>query len=216
MKNTGKIISGALFFLIFAFLQGKPACAQDTILPLLTWRFANPEILPGDSMAFDIELKCSQAGTYHTSLWVCFNYRPEAFGENIKANGKVSWSNLELMDGSVNGLPKYNIVAVADNQPFRLGMITESFFINALPECHNEVDTVFRGFMQFRIAIADMTECAGIEFSPSVNGINLMPGGWGSHFVKGLKDEGTKNATNAQIKDESEHAFYRIALLVKK
>ncbi|MBN3034017.1 MAG: carboxypeptidase regulatory-like domain-containing protein [Bacteroidales bacterium] len=171
-KNVAKV----LCIVSWIILQGMMVKGQE---PELTWRLANPQLTSGDSLVFDVELKCNQTGTYHHTLWIYFDYNTDAFGQNINTNGRITYEMLELLQGNVYGYPKYGIMATADNQPYRYFMMTEAYFqAPPSPVFYNEVDTAFKGFMRFRIAIGDMAQCSGIEFVPSDCGIQLMNGGW--------------------------------------
>ncbi|MBN3034019.1 MAG: carboxypeptidase regulatory-like domain-containing protein [Bacteroidales bacterium] len=173
MKNV-RLLFLALFAMVAVVTSAQP-------YPVLTWRFANAQVIPGDSLQFDVELKCSLADTYHSSTQIYFNYNTEAFGTNIAGIGgvdrKIRYTKLELMQGDLAGLPKYSIVNDANNKPFRYAIIFESNFQNPSSLFMNAVGTDYKGFMQFAIKIQDMSKLAGIEFVDEDNGVQLMDGG---------------------------------------
>ncbi|MCD4746005.1 MAG: T9SS type A sorting domain-containing protein [Bacteroidales bacterium] len=152
--------------LFFAFLSE----AQQ---PQLTWRFTNAKVISGNPsiFQFDVEVKCNQEGTYQSDMQIYFNYNTFAFGENIRGipgninfPRKIHYRKLELIQGEFAGISKYNIVNDANNTSSRYAIITEASFPMANPLFMNEVDTDFKGFLQFQIKIEDYTQLAGIEF----------------------------------------------------
>ncbi|MBN3034885.1 MAG: carboxypeptidase regulatory-like domain-containing protein [Bacteroidales bacterium] len=149
--------------------------------PILSWRFANPQVITGDSLQFDVEVKCNLPGTYHTTTMVFFNYNTSAFGSNIGgwppgyAGRKIRYQKLELLEGANPGLAdKYNLINIANNKPYRLAIIFESSTIFPDPAFLNEVGTDWKGFVRFTIAISDVNQLAGIEFVPQEYGVGLM------------------------------------------
>lgn len=144
--------------------------------PTLTFRYANPKVLPGspDIFQFDIEVKASETGSYHRDMQVYIDYDQAAFGENINRNGKVTITRLNLLDGEFSGVPEYTIVNTADNTSSRFAVFTESNFTGfvAQPSCFAHVPEVFNGFLRIRIDITDNTQTAGIKFNEE-----LMNGG---------------------------------------
>ncbi|MCD4737312.1 MAG: carboxypeptidase-like regulatory domain-containing protein, partial [Bacteroidales bacterium] len=181
-----------LFLTLFAFLAFA-ATAQN---PVVSWRFANHQVIPGDSAQFDVELKCDQAGTFHSSTQVYFNYNTLAFGENIAGtppgytDRKIRHEKLELLAGDVSGSFKYNVVNDANNKPYRFAIIIEAAFVVPSTMFMNEVGTDWKGYMRFTIAISDMNELAGIEFVPEDGGVGLMNGG--QYYVSASNPSETK------------------------
>lgn len=181
-----------LFLAVFAFMAFG-AIAQN---PVLSWRFNNAQVIPGDSVRFDVEMKCDVPGTFHSSTQVYFNYNTLAFGENIAgtppgyADRKIRWEKLALLQGAVATSPKYNVVNAANNKPYRFAIIIEAQFTVANPLFMNEVTTDWQGYMRFTIAISDMNELAGIEFVPNDGGVGLMNGG--QYYVDATHPNETK------------------------
>jgi len=145
--------------------------------PILTWRFNNAQVIAGDSMRFDIELKCSFGGTYHSSTQIYWVYNTQAFGPNIVANNKARFEKLALLSGEAFGSPKYIINNMIDNNDSTLAILFEASFLISGSTFMNEVTTDFQGFGRFTVAIADMGENAGIHFLPSFFGVGMMNGG---------------------------------------
>ncbi len=163
------------FTLFFAccVLMGGLLFGQET----LTWRFANPQVIAGspDVFQFDVEVKASTAGTFQRDLQVYFDYNTAAFGSDIVANGKISVSELELMDNPSFPSATYSIVNSADNTSSKFAVITEAD--NELAQAGSstyflEVPTEFTGLLRFQIDIASASELAGISFDGT-----LMDGG---------------------------------------
>ncbi|MBN1340327.1 MAG: carboxypeptidase regulatory-like domain-containing protein [Bacteroidales bacterium] len=181
-----------LFLAVFAFMAFG-AMAQN---PVLSWRFANAQVIPGDSARFDVELKCDMPGTFHSSTQVYFNFNTAAFGENIAgtpptyADRKIRWEKLALLNGDVAGSPKYNVVNAANNKPYRFAIIIEAQFTVANSMFMNEVTTDWQGYMRYTIAISDMNELAGIEFVDEDGGVGLMNGG--QYYVDATHPNETK------------------------
>ena len=76
----------------------------------LTFRFANPELTGSPAvLAFDVEVKASEAGTFHRDLQLYINYSPEGFGDHVVANNAIQLTNLDLMTDN------YQVVNLVDN-----------------------------------------------------------------------------------------------------
>jgi len=143
--------------------------------PRLTFRFANEIVIPGDPFIaqFDVEMTCNQSGTYHSDLQVYFDYSAAAFGNNIFSNGKISWTRLELLEGAVSGVPKYDIVNEIDNTSTRYALLTEANFLLASSSYMNEIPSggVWKGLIRFQIIIDDTSQVADLNFTkPLMNG----------------------------------------------
>lgn len=165
-----KKLTSFLFFSGFVFL----VAAQE---PVLHWQFSNAQLIPGDTLSFDVELKCSQPGTYHSSTQVYFDYNPSAFGDSIVAENRVIWSPLELLEGDVAGTPKYTVVNCIDNTSSRLAILMEANFVIPNPLFMNEVTSEWKGMLNFRIKVMNVYEPVNIVFVPEDGGIGLMNGG---------------------------------------
>jgi len=143
----------------------------------LTWRFARPQVIAGtpDIFQFDVEVKADVAGSFQRDLQVYFDYNTLAFGSDIVANGKVSVSNLTLMDNF------YFVVNSADNTNSKFAVITEA--TNEMSQIgsatfFNEVSTSFTGFLRFQIEILDNNQLAGVSFDQALmNGGQYMQSG---------------------------------------
>ncbi len=140
----------------------------------LTWRFASPTILLAEInvFQFDVELKCSELGSFHSQMQIYFDYDTLAFGSNIDGisqnpdtNERISYNFLELMDPN-----KYIISNDANNLPDRYSIITQPIDENYPIPLDNltEVDTSFKGFLRFQIEIKDTSQLTGIGFSESI------------------------------------------------
>jgi len=141
---------------------------QETI----SWRFAKPQVIIGtpDVFQFDVEVKASATGTYHRDMQIYFDYNTAAFGSDVVVSGKITVSNLILMDPT-----KYFVVNTADNTSSKFAVITEA--TNEMSQqgsgtYFTEVPTTFTGFLRFQLEIADANELAGIVFDEA-----LMNGG---------------------------------------
>ncbi len=137
----------------------------------LTWRFAKPQVIAGtpDIFQFDVEVKADNAGSFQRDLQVYFDYNTLAFGTDIVANGKVSVTDLTLMDNF------YFVVNSADNTNSKFAVITEA--TNEMSQSgsltyFNAVSTSYTGVLRFQIEISDANQLAGIDFDQ-----NLMNGG---------------------------------------
>jgi hypothetical protein len=118
-------------------------------------------------------MTCNQAGTYHSDLQIYFDYSAAAFGSNIYSNGKISWTRLELLEGEVSGVPKYDIVNEIDNTSTRYALLTEANFLLASSSYMNEVPSggVWKGLIRFQIVIDDTSQVADLNFNkPLMNG----------------------------------------------
>jgi|GEM_PF-3556055 len=163
-----------VLFLALLALMSFGAFAQN---PVLSWRFNNAQVITGDTLQFDIELKCSLAGTYHSSTQIYFRYNTQAFGSNIVANNKIKFERLALLAGQTAGQDKYKVNNQADNNDSTYAILFEASFIIANPTFMNEVTLDYQGFGRFKIKIADMGENAGIYMLPDYFGVGMMNGG---------------------------------------
>lgn len=166
MKNFKILILFCLFFLVNLVISQS--------YPIVTWRFNNPEIQAGDTFKFDVELKCSIPGTFHSSTQIYFNYDTAAFGPTIVENNHIVYEKLELLNETFFGNPKYQVINHADNTPSRYAIVFEGNFIAPGSLFMTEVDTIFKGFIRFKIHIANPSEVAGIEFVSNIGNVGLM------------------------------------------
>ncbi|MCD4734476.1 MAG: T9SS type A sorting domain-containing protein [Bacteroidales bacterium] len=139
----------------------------NNFLPVLHWRFANPAFV-NDSVVFDVELRCSLPGTFHSSTQVYFDYNTDVFGECIASNNTISLEKLELLQGNVAGSEKYSIVNYANSSPDRFCVVVEAGFVVANPMFMNEVTTDWKGYMRFKIAIVNPDNYLGIQFVQTI------------------------------------------------
>jgi len=150
---------------LIIMLAAVAAMAQ----PSLTFRFANPEVIPGnpDIFQFDIQVKASESLTFHRDMQFYFDYNPLAFGENIVLNERIEILPNGLLAGSFAGLPVYKLVRMADNTSSRLAFFTEAAFSSfvAGPDHFAEVPQQFTGIARVRIEITDDSYPAGIYFA---------------------------------------------------
>jgi hypothetical protein len=148
----------------------------------LSWRLSNPEIIPGspELFQFDIEVKCSETGTYLRDAQLYFDYNTDVFGESIKGNSKVSLQKIGVMAGEIApNTYKYNWVNEdiaqgygADNAENRYAVFS-ALFVESPPSAtfHTLMPDEWIGFARVQIEIT-ASGFAGIQFSES-----LMNGG---------------------------------------
>ncbi len=102
------------FYLIFALFT--LVSITVTSQPQLTWRFANCEVInAGTQLQFDVEVKANVAGSFQRDLQVYFDYNTAAFGSNIVANGKITYTPLALMNAT-----KYTVVNMRRQHHFKV------------------------------------------------------------------------------------------------
>ncbi|MCD4737629.1 MAG: hypothetical protein K8R53_16435 [Bacteroidales bacterium] len=182
-----------LLFLTIAVLMLCTAMAQN---PVLHWRFANPSVYDNGTdciFEFDVELSCDLGGTYHSDLQVYFDYNTLAFGENIFANGNITYERLALLLGEIApGFPMYNIYGPQDNKPYRYVILSEAATVIANPMFMNEVPLlpVYQGYAKFKIIVQDQNQLAGVAFVPEDGGVGLMNGG--QYYVSAIQPLQTK------------------------
>jgi hypothetical protein len=151
------------FYLIFALVS--LISLTITAQPQLTWRFNNVEVInAGTQLQFDVEVMANVTGSFQRDLQIYFDYNPVAFGSNIVANGKITYSPLTLLDAG-----QYLVVNAADNTTSKFAIITEA--INEMTQpgsatYYKEVTTTYQGLLRFTINIAPggNTQMAGIAF----------------------------------------------------
>lgn len=178
LKQKQKSMKKAKLLVVLVFLVFG-AMAQ----PVLHWKFANEthEQVGADCYyKFDVMLSATQAGTYHSSMQIYFDYNTAAFGTAIVTNGNVTYTRLELMNEMFGGNYKYSTLPPgtqgADNKPYRYAVLTEATVVFGNPSFMTEVPLypTFKGFLQFRIKVQDPTKLAGIAFVASEGGVPLM------------------------------------------
>lgn len=138
----------------------------------LTWRFANVNVInAGTQLQFDVQVKGSDAATYHRDLQVYFDYNTAGFGADVVAGGNITVTPLELMDnfytavnpgGTDNTSSKVAIITEADNEMTQSGSASH---FNLMPD-------TYIGLLQVTMDIISNTETAGIAFDE-----DLMNGG---------------------------------------
>ena len=138
--------------------------------PQLSWQFANVEVInAGTQLQFDVEVKASEAGSFHRDLQIYFDYNTVGFGSDIVASGAISYTPLALMN------THYSVVNMADNTTSKFAIITEADNeMGAVGSASdfNEVTMTYQGLLRFTIDIDDNTALAGIAFDEA-----LMNGG---------------------------------------
>jgi hypothetical protein len=181
----GVVITGYLTTnLSVPMIQANPA------EPVVFWKFNNPHIINCDTLQFDVELKCSQAGTYHSSTQVYWVYNTQAFGTSIVGNGKVVFEKLDLLSGIFSGQPKYTINNIADNNDSTFAILFEPSFLIPGSTFMNEVTTSYQPFGRFKVKIQDPTKLAGIYFLATNAGVGIMDGG--QYYVDATHPDETK------------------------
>jgi hypothetical protein len=158
------------FYVIFALIS--LISLTITAQPQLTWRFNNAEVInAGTKLQFDVEVLASVGTSYHRDLQIYFDYNTTAFGSNIVAGGKITYSPLALMN------THYVVVNMADNTGSKFAIITEAS--NEMTQAgsatyFNVVPTTYTGLLRFTIDIlpGGNTQNAGIAFDAA-----LMNGG---------------------------------------
>jgi len=145
--------------------------------PVLHWRFANPIVFNNgtdDILQFDVELSCTNSGTFHSSMQLYCDYNTLGFVTNIVTNGKIAFTRLALMQGQFGGVDKYIINNFVDNTNHTFAILTEASFLIASSTFMNEVPMfpIFSGYLRFTIKIQNASQLAGITFRP-----DLMDGG---------------------------------------
>lgn len=128
-----RLLSLILIFSLPALLNGQE--------PILHWKFTNPvEYGDGEFYYFDydVELSCDIAGTFHTGLRVCIRYDTLAYGPNAVTAGMVTVQKEELLQGSYQSSPKYN-VSWQDDGPGTIVIESDANLAIASPLFTNEV-----------------------------------------------------------------------------
>jgi len=181
----GVVITGYLTTnLSVPMIQSNPSA------PVVFWQFNNPQIIDCDTLQFDVELKCSQAGTYHSSTQIYWRYNTQAFGTNIVGNGKVVFQKLDLLSGSFAGQPKYTINNITDNNDSTFAILFEPSFLIPGSTFMNEVTTSFQPFGRFKVKIQDHSKLAGVYFLATNAGVGMMNGG--QYYVDATHPDETK------------------------
>jgi hypothetical protein len=158
------------FYLIFALFV--LVTLTVTSQPQLTWRFNNAEVInAGTKLQFDVEVLASVGTSFHRDLQIYFDYNTAAFGSNIVANGKITYSPLTLMN------THYVVVNAADNTSSKFAIITEAnneMTQSGSATYFNVVPATYEGLLRFTIDIlpGGNTLNAGIAFD-----VALMNGG---------------------------------------
>lgn len=163
--------------------------------PTLHWRFANETVFSNGTdcvFQFDVEVATDLAGTFHSDMQLYFDYNSLAFGENIVANGKITYERLQLLQGDVSGTPMYEMFGNIDNNPHRYALLSEATFVVANPMFMNEVPVLpaWGGYARFQIIVSDPLELAGIDFVPEDGGVGIMNGG--QYYVDATHPTATK------------------------
>jgi len=160
MKKLCTALMIFILFSSFAFPQAQ-----------LSFRFSNPLIIEVNPalLQFDVEIKADETGTFLRDLQIYFDYNSLAFGSSIFTNGKVTVSNLAIMNNH------YQMVNSADNKSSKFAVILEATEEMNHPGSawyFNEVPITYTGLLRFQIKISDTTQTSGIAFDQ-----NLMKGG---------------------------------------
>jgi hypothetical protein len=155
--------------------------------PNLYWRFANPVVYNNGTncvLNFDVQVSCTQAGTYISSTQVYFDYNTLAFGSYIFANNKITY---ELCFNPPWPPPYPPGINAADNSPHTFAILLEASFIIPNPS-FMPVTPQYPEFLclfSFTIIISDPSQAAGIVFRP-----DMMNGG--TYYVDATHPTETK------------------------
>jgi hypothetical protein len=156
--------------------------------PSLDFRFNNMEVLTEGStqfFQFDVEVRASEAGTYHRDMQIYFDYNPEVFGYSVKLNNKITVEKIGVMSGEIApGTPKYKWVGEGtgdgygtDNTPTRYYITSEPSLISAPSlSFHNLMPVDWTGYMRVKIEIL-APGLAGIKFIDKLGEVDMMDGG---------------------------------------
>jgi len=138
--------------------------------PQLTWRFANPQLINGDTqLQFDVDVMSDVAGWYIYIAQLGFTYNEAAFGPSIYLNGNVTVETGALLNELYLGaLGKYSIISTGDPFSNTLGATAqtslESFFVSSAGDSHTEWPTAWTQAFIVTIDIANPAEAYNIDW----------------------------------------------------
>lgn len=174
MRKSVFLLPG-LWLLILTLAQ-----AQDTNI---YWRFNNAQYINNDSvLQFDVQVRSDHPATWMRVKSVFFNYNPDQFGENVLANGNITYDLVGLSgDPGVPGnpfMPLYVLANQADNSHDAYGNILQSNYPNHgggdvfnwngedYPFNH-KIPVIWTDYMRYMLNVADGSKPAGISFKAS-------------------------------------------------
>lgn len=119
----------------------------------------------GSTYSFDVYMKASQTGTFHSRGQVYVYYNTAAFGNAIVAQGGVTITPLTLLNDSIFGSPKYTTINIADNGN-RVAATWQLVFqsIPASGAILTEVPDTMQALYHFEMDMIDTSKPAGIAF----------------------------------------------------
>jgi len=137
--------------------------------PEIYWKFTNPGLKIENGilkMVFDVEVSCSEPGTYHEKLHLVIGYNPEMFGYSVGANNSVGFEALDLVHGDIGGTPFYRITDVSDHSPDCFEVSTSATYNFANPLFMNEVPEFpsFGKYAKIEMVVKDQNQAACIYF----------------------------------------------------
>lgn len=138
--------------------------------PQLTWRFANAQLINGDTqLQFDVEVMGDAAGWYIYIAQLGFSYNELAFGSNINGSGAVTIERGVLFTELYLGaLEKYQIISIGDPFSNTLGATVQTqlagFFGSSGGDSHTEWPTDWTQAFIVTIDIANSAEPYDIDW----------------------------------------------------
>jgi hypothetical protein len=142
--------------------------------------FAQPEVyfdirnnqIVNNTLSFDVYMRASQSGTYHSRGQVYLFYNPAAFGSTVVVNNNVTVTELDLLtEPDIFGGTKYLTVNIADNG--NRVAVTWQMVYQAIPASsltHTVVPDTFAPLYHFEMEVLDPAASPGITFDYSLMG----------------------------------------------
>ncbi|MFK7969592.1 MAG: hypothetical protein AB8F95_04450 [Bacteroidia bacterium] len=165
------------YVLLIGLFAGFPLFGQ----PEASFEFRNTRTSNG-VYSFDVFMKASQGGTFHSRGQIYFFYNQAAFGNTVVANGRVNHQQLFLLnEPDPFGGTKYQTVNITDNGS-RIAVTWQMVYsgIPATSLTHTILPDTFTPLYHFEITMANPNIQPGIFFDISLMGAQqfyVMPNG---------------------------------------
>lgn len=156
-----------LVFFLICMCLGSGLLAQPEVYFIIK----NTKVV-NSTFSFDVHMRASQSGTYHSRGQIYFFYSQAAFGNTIVSNNNIAVTEMDLLtEPDLFGGTKYQTVNVADNG--NRVAVTWQMIYQAIPASsltHTIVPDTFAPLYHFEIDIQTPGASPGVYFDYTLMG----------------------------------------------
>ncbi|MEZ4684554.1 MAG: hypothetical protein R3B47_00350 [Bacteroidia bacterium] len=139
--------------------------------PDVFFQIRNTQVV-NNTYSFDVHMRASQSGTYHSRGQVYFFYNPSAFGNTVVQNNKVTVTEMDLLtEPDLFGGTKYLTINVVDNGN-RVAVTWQMVYqtIPASSLTHTMVPDTFTPLYHFEMVMQNTSLASGVYLDYALMG----------------------------------------------